>query len=171
MKIKVRELVEGCMPRIIQKGDWIDLKAAVTVNLQAPQSGVLKKSKDGNYRNVESEVTTIPLGVAMQLPKGFEAYVLPRSSTPRRLGVMVANSMGIIDNSFLGDKDEWGLPVVPLRETTIEKGTRIAQFRIQLNQKATILQKLKWLFSNKIELVKVDNLSSEERGGFGSTGK
>lgn len=97
MKIKVKELVEGCMPRIIQKGDWIDLKAAITVNLTAPQSGVLKRSNEGNYRNVESEVTIIPLGVAMQLPKGFEAYVLPRSSTPRRLGVMVANSMGVID--------------------------------------------------------------------------
>ena len=72
--------------------------------------------------------------------------------------------------SYRGNKDEWKFPAVAIKDTTIKKGTRICQFRIQLSQKATIWQKIKWLFSNKIELVQVDNLSDNNRGGIGSTG-
>ena len=173
LKIKIKVLTKGCMPEIIDKGDWIDLKLAETVHLIPPQAGTLKKKQEQphiSYRNVTSEVIYLPLGIAMELPKGFEAIVLPRSSTPKKLGIVCANSMGVIDNSYNGNKDEWKFPAIAIRETTIEKGTRICQFRIQLSQKATFWQKLKWFFSNGIELVEVDNLNNEDRLGFGSTG-
>lgn len=73
--------------------------------------------------------------------------------------------------SYSGNDDMWKFPAITLKNTFIKKGTRICQFRIQLSQKATIWQKIKWLFSNKIKLVEVDNLSSTNRGGFGSTNK
>ena len=174
LKIKIKVLTEGCMPEIIKKGDWIDLKLAETVHLMPSQAGTLKKRQEQlqtlSYRSVTSEVTYLPLGVAMELPKGFEAVILPRSSTPKKLGIICANSMGVIDNSYCGDQDEWKFPAIAIRETTIEKGARICQFRIQLSQKATFWQKLKWLFSSGVELVQADSLNNDTRGGLGSTG-
>ena len=175
LKIKVKLLdKEKSMPIIIEKGEWIDLSISETIHLIPPQAGTLKKKQEQlqtlSYRNVTAEVTYLPLGVAMELPKGFEAIVLPRSSTPKKSGIVCANSMGIIDNVYNGDNDEWKFPAIAIRETTIEKGTRICQFRIQLSQKATFWQKLKWFFSNGIKLVEVDNLNNEDRLGFGSTG-
>lgn len=170
MKIKVKQIAEGCFPKFIDKGEWIDLRSSITVDLKASQSGTLKKSKEGNYRDVTTEVTYIPLGIAMELPDGFEAIVAPRSSTPKKFGVMCANSFGIIDNSYCGDADEWKFPVIPLRNTTIYYGDRICQFRIQLSQKANFFQKLKWFFSHRIKFVKVNNLNNKNRGGLGSTG-
>ena len=106
MKIKVKVLTNGCMPSIIDKGDWIDLICAEDVELKAPQSGVLKEHTNehgviSRVRNVEAEVTYIPLGVAMKLPKGYEAIVLPRSSTPKKFGIMCGNSMGVIDGKLI----------------------------------------------------------------------
>lgn len=158
LKIKVKELTEGCMPSIIQNGDWIDLVCAEDMKLNIT---TLEDNPDVKY---------IPLGIAMQLPKGFEAIVAPRSSTPNKFGIMCANSFGVIDNCYCGNNDEWKFPVIAIRPTFIEKGCRICQFKIQLSQKATLWQKIKWLFSSGIELVKVDNLQENSRGGFGSTG-
>ena len=175
LKIKVFEITKGCMPEIIEQGEWIDLKLAETVHLMPPQAGTLKKKQEQlqtlSYRNVTAEVTYLPLGIAMELPKGFEAHILPRSSTPKKLGIVEANSEGVVDNSYNAETDEWKFPAIAIRETTIEKGTRICQFRIQLSQKATFWQKLKWLFSNGVKLVQVDNLNNEARSGFGSTGE
>ena len=158
LKIKVKELTKGCMPNIIEKGDWIDLICAEDMKLNIT---TLEDNPDVKY---------IPLGVAMQLPKGFEAIVAPRSSTPSRFGIMCANSFGVIDNCYCGNTDEWKFPVVAIRPTFIVKGCRICQFKIQLSQKATWWQKLKWLFSSGVKLVKVGNLQENSRGGFGSTG-
>ncbi|WEY17563.1 dUTP diphosphatase [Kolpuevirus frurule] len=174
MKIKYRLITEGCNPYIHDSGDWFDLRAAETVSFKAPQAGVRKRETiDGeivSHRDVTFDFKLIKLGVAMQLSKGFEATILPRSSTPGKLGVICANSQAVIDNSYCGDEDEWRFPAIAFRDTTINKGERICQFRIQLSQKATIWQKLRWLFSNKIELVSVDKLESINRGGFGTTG-
>lgn len=175
LKIKVKEITKGCMPYIIQNGDWIDLVCAEDIKINAPQADTLKEIhfNDGSrakYRNVTADLEYIPLGVAMQLPKGFEAIVAPRSSTPNKFGIMCANSFGVIDGCYCGNNDEWKFPVVAIRPTFIEKGCRICQFRIQLSQKATLWQKIKWLFSSGVELVKVDNLQENNRGGFGSTG-
>lgn len=175
LKIKVKEITKGCMPYIIQNGDWIDLVCAEDIKINAPQADTLKEVhfNDGSrakYRNVTADLEYIPLGVAMQLPEGFEAIVAPRSSTPNKFGIMCANSFGVIDGCYCGNNDEWKFPVIAIRPTFIEKGCRICQFRIQLSQKATLWQKIKWLFSSGVELVKVDSLQENNRGGFGSTG-
>lgn len=143
-KIKVKFFNSSLYPdyelKKIKIGDWIDLRAAENVDL---------KKGDLYYIN---------LGVAMQLPKGYEAYVAPRSSTPKNFGIICANSFGIIDNSFCGDNDEWKLPVYAIRDTYIEMGDRICQFRIVKNQPM-------------LEFVYVDTLGNSDRGGYGSTGK
>lgn len=124
----------------ITVGDWIDLRSAETVEL-----------KKGEY-------ALIRLGVGMILPAGYEAHVLPRSSTPSKFGIIMANSMGIIDNSYSGDADEWMCPVVAIRDTVIHKNDRICQFRIVKNQPG-------------ITFEVVDHLNENSRGGIGSTGK
>lgn len=122
------------------KSDWIDLRASETVELKA------------------GEFKLIPLGVAMELPKGYEAHVVPRSSTFKNYGVLQVNSCGIIDGSYCGDEDMWRMPVYATRDTVIRKNDRICQFRIVENQP-------------KIEFQQVASLKNENRGGFGSTGK
>jgi dUTP pyrophosphatase len=156
-------------PKIIKKGDWIDLFCAKEMVLSAPQAGTLK-GQDVKHRDVVSEITYIPLGIAMQLPDGFEAIVVSRSSAAKNMGVMLANGIAVIDNSYKGDDDQWMYPAITLRKTSIALNTRLCQFRIQLSQKATMWQKIKWLFISGIELVEVDSLSGENRHGLGSTG-
>ena len=121
-------------------GDWIDLRAAEEVSI-----------KGGQFK-------LIPLGVAMELPHGYEALVAPRSSTFKNCGILLANSIGIIDESYKGDNDEWHFPAYAVRDTTIHKNERICQFRIIKHQPL-------------IHLKEVDRLGNEDRGGIGSTGK
>ena len=156
LKIKVKEITKGCMPVVIEQGDWIDLKLAEDVKF----TGTEVQSRKIKY---------LPLGVAMELPKGFEAYVLPRSSTPNKWNIELANSQGVIDESYKGNEDEWNYIAKAFKATEIPKGTRICQFRIMPKMNAGILTKLKWLFSNGVELIKVDNLNNDNRGGIGST--
>ena len=156
LKIKIKEITKGCMPVVIEQGDWIDLKLAEDVKF----TGTEVQSRKIKY---------LPLGIAMELPKGFEAYVLPRSSTPNKWNIEVANSQAIIDESYKGDKDEWKLIVKAFKAIEIPKGTRICQFRIMPKMNAGILTKLKWLFSNGVEFIKVDSLNNKNRGGIGST--
>ena len=176
MKIKVKNIGSNQKIEIIDKGDWIDLSAASQVTLKGPIAETLhrKKGEDeavNKFRDVIfPKVVNIPLGIAMQLPKGYEAIVAPRSSTFSKYGIICANSFGIIDHSYSGDNDEWKFPALAMRDTKIEEGCRICQFRIQLSQKATMWQKIKWLFTSKIEIEYVDHLSDTDRGGFGSTG-
>jgi dUTP pyrophosphatase len=175
MEIKVLRINKGIdVPAIIDKGDWIDLRLSEEATLKAPYATMLKrKSSDGEIertRNVIFDFRLLPLGVAMQLPEGFEAMVLPRSSTFKKYGILQVNSEGVIDNSYCGNNDEWKMPVIAYKDITIPANERICQFRIQLSQKATLWQKLKWVFSNKIKLVEVDQLSDTNRDGFGSTG-
>lgn len=156
-------------PKIIKKGDWIDLRAAQEVVLNAPQAGTLK-GHDVKHRDVISDVTYIPLGVAMKLPDGFEAIIASRSSAAKKMGVMLANGIGIIDNSYCGEEDQWMYPALSLRKTSISLNTRLCQMRIQLSQKASVWQKIKWFFTSGIELEEVESLNSINRSGFGSTG-
>ena len=122
------------------KSDWIDLRAAEDVDL-----------KQGEFK-------LIPLGVAMQLPKGYEAHVVPRSSTFKNYGLLQVNSCGIIDGSYCGDDDMWRMPVYATRDIVVNINDRICQFRIVKNQPA-------------MRFVWVDHLDGPDRGGFGSTGK
>lgn len=157
LKIKIKLFNKECMPEIISKGDWIDLKIW--------ESFSINKAKIPVYQ-------MLTLGVAMQLPDGYEAIIAPRSSTFKKYGIMLANSVGIIDNTYCGNGDIWGFPALIFKEnTTIPSFERICQFRIQLSQKATIWQKIKNLFYSGIEFEVVDNLTNPNRGGFGSTGR
>lgn len=176
-KILIKRLNKNIeLPNTIKIGDWVDLRAAETIKFRAPQSGTLKtrtvNGEEEKYRNVSCDFQLMPLGIAMKLPEGFEALVAARSSLPKGFGVFLGNSIGIIDNSYCGNEDEWKVPLIALRDTTIKEGERICQFRIQLSQKATVWQKIKWLFSSGIELIEVDELPAKNsRGGFGSSGK
>ena len=122
------------------KSDWIDLRASEEVELKA------------------GEFKLIPLGVAMQLPEGYEAHLVPRSSTFKTWGLIQTNSMGVIDCSYSGDNDMWRMPVYATRDTVVHVNDRIAQFRIMENQP-------------KIVFDEVEHLENTDRGGFGSTGK
>lgn len=158
MTIKIRRLshygYKVDMPKRIDVGDWIDIMSADEVKLE------------------KGEYTMVPLGIAVELPKGYEAVVVPRSSTFRRHRVLLANSFGVIDNKYCGNFDEWQFPAICMaEETKIPAGTRIAQFRVQLSQFATPWEKIKWLFTRKINIVEVDVLTNKDRGGIGSTGR
>jgi dUTP pyrophosphatase len=175
MKIKIKLFKDGKFPKLIRQGDWIDLYTAQDITIKGPTSGVrIRKMVNGvttSTRPVTFNNTLIPLNVAMKLPDGCEAYLLPRSSTFNKFGIILANMQGIIDNTYQGDNDEWKFNAIALRDTFIPAGTAIAQFRIQLSQRATFLQKLKWFFSNKIEVIEVLSLAAPDRDGFGSTDK
>ncbi len=127
------EYIEG-------KSDWIDLRASEDVEL-----------KKGEFR-------LVPLGIAVKLPEGYEAHIVPRSSTYKNFGIIQANSCGIIDCSYCGDNDMWMMPVIAMRDTVIHTNDRICQFRI---------------FKNQPELVfeETSHLEGADRGGFGSTGR
>ena len=175
MKIEVKRINKNLkLPEIIAKGDWIDLRASETVTLKAPQAGTRKKRKvngvEESYRDVVFDEKLIGLGVAMKLPKGLEAVVLSRSGTFNNFGIILANGEGVIDQPYCGDKDEWKYKAIAFRDTTINEGDRICQFRVQLSQKATFWQKLRWFFSSKIEIVEVESLGEANRGGFSTTG-
>lgn len=124
----------------ITVGDWIDLRCA--------KETVLKGG----------EFALIPLGVSMQLPEGYEALMVPRSSTFKHFGIIQANSMGVIDESYRGDNDQWHFPAYAMRDTVIHINDRICQFRIVKHQP-------------EIEFQKVEDLGNLDRGGIGSTGK
>lgn len=163
MKIKIKLLDKGCMPQITEKGDWIDCVTSTDVEIKAPFANTLNGKRD--KRTVEIQNNLIPLGFAMDIPTGYEIVVNPRSSTYVKHGIILANSQGVIDNSYSSDDDQWWFNAIALRDTRIPKYTRICQFKIQLSQFATVWQKIKWLFWNgKIEFVEVDSLNNETRG-------
>lgn len=172
MKIKVKLFGESKLPEIIYKGDWIDLRSnSEDFEVHAPQAGVQYTLPNGNkMRDVKFESGWIPLGIAIALPKGFEAIVAPRGSTYDKFGLKQKNTPGVIDWTFRGNNDQWKFGYVAYKHGIIRKGERICQFRIQLSQKATPWQKIKWLFVKHIEFVQVANLDDESRGGFGTTG-
>lgn len=121
------------------KSDWIDLRASETVEL-----------KSGEFK-------LIPLGIAMELPAGYEAHVVPRSSTFKTYGILQVNSCGVIDGSYCGNEDMWKMPVYATRDTIIHKNDRICQFRIMENQPMIVFEE-------------TDILENKNRGGFGTTG-
>lgn len=125
---------------IAGKSDWIDLRAAKEVTLK------------------KGEFALIPLGVGMELPKGYEAHVIPRSSTYKNFGILQANSCGLVDESYCGDHDQWFFPALAMRDTVIHVNDRICQFRIMEHQPV-------------IRFEETDVLTGEDRGGFGSTGR
>lgn len=179
LKIKVKIFPGSQKIELTEKGDFIDLRAAEDITLEAPYANALHKSKQERRRYVEFDRTLIPLGVAMELPKGMKAIVVPRGSNnsefdkkgnPGRFQMLQSNSIGIIDQPFCGPDDQWFMSVMSVGKVDIKKGERICQFEIQPSMKANFKQKLRWLFSNGVELIFVDELDNPNRGGHGSTG-
>lgn len=125
--------------KLKQFGDWIDISVAEDVSLKA-----------GDFRKIN-------LGIGIKLPYGFEAHIVPRSSTFETWGIIQTNSMGVIDNKFSGNGDIWKFPAYATRDTEIKKGDRICQFRI--------------IEKAKMKIEAVDDLGDNNRGGFGTTGK
>lgn len=142
MKIRIKYFKENMekLTYVDGKSDWIDLRAAEDVTMKA-----------GEFR-------LIPLGVAMELPKGYEAHVVPRSSTFKNFGIIQTNHMGVIDESYCGDGDQWFFPAYALRDTEIHEGDRICQFRIMEHQPQICFEE-------------TEHLGHEDRGGHGSTGR
>lgn len=171
MTIKVLEKTPGCFPYDFEVGDWYDLVLAEDAILKVPTAHKMhiRKGESGELRtrDVVFDYQELKLGLAMEIPKGFEAHILPRSSTFRKWGILLVNSTGIVDNSYKGDNDEWRFPVLATKNITIPKGTRVAQFRILPSQKATVWQKLKWLLSGKPKLKLVGRLGNKDRKGLG----
>lgn len=128
-----------CVPMPEVHGEWIDLYTAEDVTL-----------KQGEFK-------IISLGVSMKLPDGYYAQVLPRSSTCKNFGIILANSVGIIENSYCGDNDIWMFPAIAVRDTFIPRCTRICQFHLVKQD-------------NPVEFEKVETTGYSNRGGFGSTG-
>lgn len=139
MQIKIKYLTDIEKIEKIKVGDMIDLRCAEDIEMH------------------KGEFKLIPLGVAMELPKGYEAHVYPRSSTFKKHKILLSNSVGVIDCSYNGDGDQWQFPAYAMEDTFIPKNTRICQFRIFENQP-------------DIELVEVESLGNEDRGGIGSSG-
>lgn len=139
--IKIRYLSDEIdkLDYIAGKSDWIDLQAAETVEL-----------KKGDFK-------LIPLGIAMQLPAGYEAHMIPRSSTFKNFGIIQANHMGMVDESYCGDNDQWFFAAIAMRDTVIHVNDRICQFRIVEHQPQLVFEA-------------VDTLGNANRGGFGTTG-
>lgn len=172
MKIPVKLFNGQVLPKVIQKGDWIDIATTSELNLQGPTANTLKRKRsnkqDVSVREVIFHPTFTSLDMAMALPDGYEAIIVPRSSTFNKYGIDLGNTIGVIDGSYRGNKDIWGAMIKPYLTTVIPAKTRLFQFRIQLSQKATIWQKIKWLFWNgKIEFVEVNDLGNQNRQGFG----
>lgn len=140
MKIKIKYF-DPDLIRLekIEKGNWIDLRAAETVEM-----------KKGEFK-------LIPLGIAMHLPLGYEAHVVPRSSTFKNFKILQTNSFGVIDESYCGDNDQWFFPALAVEDTVIHKNDRICQFRIMDHQPT-------------IDFEEVETLGMPDRGGHGSTG-
>ena len=140
-KIKIKYFTDKIekLTYIDGKSDWIDLRAAESVDMKA------------------GEFKLIPLGVAMELPEGYEAHVVPRSSTFKNFGIIQTNHQGIIDSSYCGDNDQWYFPAIAMRDTVIHAGDRICQFRIMEHQPY-------------LNFVAVETLGNDDRGGIGSTG-
>ncbi|MBE5962117.1 MAG: deoxyuridine 5'-triphosphate nucleotidohydrolase [Lachnospiraceae bacterium] len=122
------------------KSDWIDLRSAEHVEM-----------KQGEFR-------LIKLGISMELPEGYEAVIVPRSSTFKNFGIIQTNHMGVVDETYCGNNDVWMMPALAMRDTEIQVNDRICQFRIQKHQP-------------KIMFEETDDLGNKDRGGIGSTGK
>ena len=140
LRVLIKYLDPACRIQKIKQGDWIDLHSRIDAHMEP------------------GDFLIIPLGVCMELPHGYEGHLCPRSSTFKRWGLLQTNSMGIFDNSYCGDGDEWGFPAYATRPVNIKKGDRICQFRIVENQPHVYFDE-------------VETLGNPDRGGWGSTGK
>ena len=141
LELKVKYFTDVEPIKFIEnKSDWYDLRSAEELELKA------------------GEFKLIKLGIGIKLPAGYEAIVAPRSSTFKNFGIIQTNSIGVIDESYCGDNDQWMMPALAMRDTVIHKNDRICQFRIIAHQPTHTI-------------TTVTKLDDKDRGGIGSTGK
>ena len=138
IKYHVKELEK--LRYIDGKSDWIDLRVAENVSM-----------KQGEYR-------LISMGISVEIPKGYEMLIVPRSSAYKNFGILQTNAMGVVDESFCGDNDIIHMPILAMRDTEIHINDRIGQFRLMPHQP-------------EVHFIEVDHLDNEDRGGVGTTGK
>ena len=138
IKYHVKELEK--LRYIDGKSDWIDLRVAENVSM-----------KQGEYR-------LISMGISVEIPKGYEMLIVPRSSAYKNFGILQTKAMGVVDESFCGDNDIIHMPILAMRDTEIHINDRIGQFRLMPHQP-------------EVHFIEVDHLDNEDRGGFGTTGK
>ena len=138
IKYHVKELEK--LRYIDGNSDWIDLRVAENVSM-----------KQGEYR-------LISMGISVEIPKGYEMLIVPRSSAYKNFGILQTNAMGVVDESFCGDNDIIHMPILAMRDTEIHINDRIGQFRLMPHQP-------------EVHFIEVDHLDNEDRGGFGTTGK
>lgn len=151
MKMRIKYFDGAKKLEKINKGNWIDVYA-----------------NDDIFVSV-GERAMIPLGFALELPKGWEGHLVPRSSTFKTWGIIQTNHVGVVDDTYIGDNDQWHMPVYCLQNKEkivfqgdeggvwINKGDKIGQFRIME-------------VMPDIEFEEVDSFGNEDRGGFGTTG-
>lgn len=137
--LEITAHLDNEMPELERHGAWIDLAASEDVDMK------------------QGETRIIPLGIRMKMPAGYEGIIAPRSSTCLKHGIIQANSIGIIENEYCGEDDMWGMVAYAIRDTHIDRGTRIAQFRIQP-------------MMDQVHIAYVDHMIDTNRGGYGSTG-
>ena len=140
LKIKYHVKEREKLRYIDGKSDWIDLRVAENVSM-----------KQGEYR-------LISMGISVEIPKGYEMLIVPRSSAYKNFGILQTNAMGVVDESFCGDNDIIHMPILAMRDTEIHINDRIGQFRLMPHQP-------------EVHFIEVDHLDNEDRGGFGTTGK
>ena len=148
MKIRIKYFEGATKLKKITKGNWIDVYARKDVFVPL------------------AERAMIPLGFALELPKGWEGHLAPRSSTFKTWGLIQTNSVGVVDDTYIGDNDEWNMPVYCLKGhdskdgvagTLVKCGDKIGQFRIM-----EVMPEL--------EFEEVESFGNVDRGGFGTTG-
>ena len=169
MKIKIKYFSKD-YPRLekISKGDWIDLRVdrvdyikGIEHMVHATVTNTIRTidfKKDIKLKYKKGDIIKSGLGVAMELPEGYEVEIRPRSSTFKHWGLIQTNSVGTIDNSYNGDKDEWQIEFIAMRDGSINRFDRVCQFRI-------------WEKQPEFDFIEVDKLGNDDRGGFGSTGR
>lgn len=169
MKIKIKYFSKD-YPRLekIAVGDWIDLRVDRLEYIKRTKHKVnttitniireIDLKKDTKLEYKKGDIIKFGLGVAMELPEGYEAEIRPRSSTFKHWGLIQTNSVGTIDNSYKGDNDEWQIEFIAMRDGSINRFDRVCQFRI-------------WEKQPEFDFIEVDKLGNDDRGGFGSTGR
>lgn len=148
MKLRIKYFEGATRLQKIAKGNWIDVYANKDVFIKVGDRAM------------------VPLGFALELPQGWEGHLAPRSSTFKTWGIIQTNSIGVVDDTYIGDNDQWHMPVFCLQGkhieveeqgTWIRKGDKIGQFRIME-------------VMPEIEFEEVDTFGNSDRGGFGTTG-
>lgn len=161
MNIKIKKMRDNAILPKSHNGDWIDCYNSVIGCVDGTQGEFTFDNivwyEDGLTYS-KGDIIVVKLGFAMELPKGYEAYILPRSGTFRKTRLLLTNSQGVVDNSYCGNEDEWMAMFYATGEGHIDIGDRLVQIRIQKSQPS-------------FEFTEVDDLENEDRGGYGSSGK